>query len=270
MSEIEATFQDLQERLASVPDQILIRWRGTPTPSWDNYSRFVYRASSYEEAVDLARAKARDKGLDEEGFVSYAVVRLFNYLTSRLVETMFLRHPGATAEPEGNKFRDLRLFGQPFDVKLTFPPKARKIPVIRQDLWDPRSLMQTYLQEQGWLRFSPEPRLLVVLADIDAGNNEMTRWRLKRQLPRIEALIGHYMALPSPRVFPKVTFKHKGSDYETTTDILFMVKDQGHYQHVVYRWTDQGFPGVVWHHDWATHAVASRDAADEPPVIQIA
>ena len=108
--------------------------------------------------------------------------------------------------------------------------------------------MQVYLQEQGWLRFSDAPRVLVVLADLDSGNNEMTRWRLKRELTRLDTLVRRNMELPQPRLFPQIPFRYERRRHGILCDILLQVNDRGHFQDIVYRRNAQGMPAAVCHH----------------------
>lgn len=214
-------------------------WSGhRQSREFNNLGNFVYTTYDYDELIRKADKKIREKNLDPF-FKQYTINRYYNYMTTLIIESFFGEHPSIRARKNRrDRFVDFLIANTRFDLKVTFPPKDFSMDRIRSLFENPLPLATWFYKNQSVTRFHAEPRLFLTLVDIDGGNEEETRWVMKKEFGKIKKAVDFYLRDIENREFPSVSFRYDQRDHATKTDIFFIVKESNEYSVICYKWRD--------------------------------
>ena len=164
----------------------------------------------------------------QEEAVNYLMASKYNYLSSKMVESLIFNHPSVT--PTINKIKDVDFFtvNTFWDLKQTILPKGfislmnkngvKELNKIIEMLKNDTSILMKWLYEnQGEMRFSSENRLFVVYVN---SQNYNESWKLKSNLEKISESVNNNLndGLQSK----VIDFNFKGKKYTAKSSLILI------------------------------------------------
>lgn len=156
--------------------------------------------------------------------LNYLYASKYNYLSSKLTENIFFKHPKVI--PTVNKIKSVDFFIDSlfWDLKQTILPKGF---LDKKDLKEsiaeieknPYELIKWLYENQGEMRFGSENRIFVVFVDRDSYSES---WKLKSDLKLLENSINSF--LDNYKTSIDITFTFKGADYKTKSNLILISK----------------------------------------------
>lgn len=205
---------------------------------YNNYGRFIFDTFDYEELLQKAKEKMEEKKLPQE-FLQYTINRWYNYITSVVICDFFGSHQRVKlAENKKDLYVDFLIDGNPFDLKVTFVPKAWSLNRVLRILRDPRDLITYYYKSMGADRAHYEAKIFLVMVDLD--NIGKHPWQMKRQFTEIAKLVKLYLEKTRcTDFFRNFNIYFKGTPITiSAADIIFLVKKGNNFYYVFYVWKD--------------------------------
>lgn len=148
----------------------------------------------------------------------YVVCTWFNHWTTVLIEEHIGLHRRVVPTLKNINGIDIFFDGQPFDLKVTYLPRAYN---IVDAIEHPRNLAVWMYENQGQQRFGADNRIFVILLDQD---NPEKSWELKRHFELIFGKIDRFFDTESVSDADEVVFTYKRRTYTTITKVLLITK----------------------------------------------
>ncbi len=191
---------------------------------WERWSNFIYPVVRLSGVQRRARWFATRCQLSTPDFEEYCIARWYNHHTARLIERIWTRHRRVRAEANHrHQRRDFRLDGQPFELKIVFPPAYLHGAALQAWLAEPLAALRWYYTQQRSPRFHAAPRLFLVLVD---GDNRPERWRRKADLVVLRQAIHQYLAAGTTS-YPSIHFRHtSGRSTAPAAEIVCVLFDE--------------------------------------------
>lgn len=156
--------------------------------------------------------------------LNYLYASKYNYLSSKLTENVFFKHPNVI--PTVNKIKSVDFFIDKsfWDLKQTILPKGfldkRDLKELIEEIEkNPYELIKWLYENQGEMRFGSENRIFVVFID---KANYSESWKLKSDLNLLENSINSF--LDDYKTPIDITFTFKGADYKTKSNLILISK----------------------------------------------
>jgi len=166
--------------------------------------------------------------LIQEETVKYLMASKYNYLSSKMTESLIFNHPSTI--PTINKIKDVDFFTLDtfWDLKQTILPKGfislmnkngvnelnEILEIVRTN---PTTLIKWLYENQGEMRFSSENRFFVVFVDTKNYNDS---WKLKSNIGKISDTINN--TLNNGLQSTTVDFNFKGKNYKSKSTLLLI------------------------------------------------
>lgn len=164
----------------------------------------------------------------QEEAVNYLMASKYNYLSSKMVESLIFNHPSVT--PTINKIKDVDFFTANtfWDLKQTILPKGfislmnknginELSKIIEMVKNDPSILMKWLYENQGEMRFSSENRLFVVYVN---SQNHNESWKLKSDIKNISEVVNNN--LNNGLQSNVIDFNFKGKKYTSKSSLILI------------------------------------------------
>jgi len=173
------------------------------------YVRLIVR---YDELLKRVRSKLHGD------VTNYVVCTWFNHWTTVLIEEHISAH--AEVVPTIKNIRGIDVFfqGQPFDLKVTYWPRAYDASVA---LMNPMDLAIWMYENQGEQRFGADNRLFVVLFD---AKNPEDSWKLKRDFGLVFRRVDAFFDRERVTEKDEVAFTYKSKSYTAVTKTLLITR----------------------------------------------
>jgi hypothetical protein len=156
--------------------------------------------------------------------LNYLYASKYNYLSSKLTENVFFKHPKVI--PTVNKIKSVDFFIDKvfWDLKQTILPKGfldkRDLKELIAEIEkNPYELIKWLYENQGEMRFGSENRIFVVFVDKTSYNES---WKLKSDLNLLEDSINSFLDDYKNPI--DITFTFKGRDYKTKSNLILISK----------------------------------------------
>ena len=175
-------------------------------------TEYVRRIVRYEDLLSNIKAKLHDD------VTNYVICTWFNHWTTVLIEEHISTHKKVIPTIKNIKGIDIFFDGQPFDLKVTYLPRAyNPIDAMR----NPTNLAIWMYENQGAQRFGSDNRLFVVL--LDENDIEMS-WELKRNFDLIFKKIDNFFDMESVSNKDEIVFTYRKKTYTAVTKVLIITK----------------------------------------------
>lgn len=207
---------NLNEIVTQLKETKLFNWGGDFQGSLEKslIKKYIKNNNSISESIDIITNET----------INYLYASKYNYLSSKLTENIFFKHP--TVTPTINKIKSVDFFiGESFwDLKQTILPKAfidKKDfkTAINEVEQNPYELIKWLYENQGEMRFGSENRIFVIFVD---KSNYAESWKLKSNLKLLESSINKFLDKKPPSI--DVTFTFKGTNYKTKSKLILISK----------------------------------------------
>lgn len=207
---------NLNEIVTQLKETKLFNWGGDFQGSLEKslIKKYIKNNNSISESIDIITNET----------INYLYASKYNYLSSKLTENIFFKHP--TVTPTINKIKSVDFFiGESFwDLKQTILPKAfidKKDfkTAINEVEQNPYELIKWLYENQGEMRFGSENRIFVIFVD---KSNYAESWKLKSNLKLLESSINKFLDKKTPSI--DVTFTFKGTNYKTKSKLILISK----------------------------------------------
>jgi hypothetical protein len=207
---------NLDEIVTQLKETKLFNWGGDFQGSLEKslIKKYIKNNTSISASIDSITNET----------INYLYASKYNYLSSKLTENIFFKHP--TVTPTINKIKSVDFFiGESFwDLKQTILPKAfiekRDLKTLIDEVeHNPYELIKWLYENQGEMRFGSENRIFVIFVD---KSNYSESWKLKSDLKLLESSINKF--LDNSKNSIDVTFTFKGADYKTKSKLILISK----------------------------------------------
>jgi hypothetical protein len=207
---------NLNEIVTQLKETKLFNWGGDFQGSLEKslIKKYIKNNNSISESIDIITNET----------INYLYASKYNYLSSKLTENIFFKHP--TVTPTINKIKSVDFFiGESFwDLKQTILPKVfidKKDfkTAINEVEQNPYELIKWLYENQGEMRFGSENRIFVIFVD---KSNYAESWKLKSNLKLLESSINQFLDEQTPSI--DVTFTFKGANYKTKSKLILISK----------------------------------------------
>lgn len=203
---------------------------------YNNYGSFLFKVIDYDEMITLTRAKQHEKGLPDD-FIQYTLNRWYNHLCSLIVHSFFESHPRVrTEQNKRSLYADFYIDGNAFDLKLTFMFKGWPRARVLGALANPTELIKKYYAGGGADRAHYDPKLFIVLFDLDDVSTHA--WRMKRDFARLHQLVRAYLdGTSGSDHLKKFSIIKRRVEYPVkSADLMFLWKQGKQYTGTFYVW----------------------------------
>lgn len=220
-------------------------WNIRQKTDLDKLGNFIYETFDYDELETKIDETIKRENL-ENVFRQYTINRWYNFATSFIIESIFAENPKVQTElNDKNRFVDFYIEGINFDLKTTFPPKRWNYEKVKNALENPLELAKWFYEEQSETRFHSEQRLFLVLVDFNdiKNNQEKERWKMKKEFEKIRKVVNLYLSLEN-REFPIIKFKYGHKEYQTKTDVIFLIKENEKFSYRFFEWKNN-LPKII-------------------------
>lgn len=172
-----------------------------------------------------------------EDFRQYTINRWYNYITSLIVCDFFEKHPRVKPYPDKRgKCADFFIDGKPFDLKMTFVPKAWSPERVLKSLRDPRQLITYYYKAMGTDRAHFGNKIFLVMTDIDEVGTHP--WWMKREFDALEKVVKLYLdRTEGTEFFRNFEIRFKASFVTVSAaDAVFLVRESRNFYYYSFKW----------------------------------
>jgi hypothetical protein len=203
--------KELKKRLAYP-----YKWGRKQNDEFDKLTNFVYRVSSFEEALKETKSRfSKDK--EHENIANYALNRWYNFWSAQAVEKIFCTLPNVKpALDEKDRLVDFSIDGVTFDHKTSIFPKNFRYPIEEAIKKTDELIFWLYRHQSQQQRKHLKNRLFIVLYSSDGEH-----WKLKAEISWLKERIEKYMIGFNPHYLLKFPLE---KNQETLADIIWAIR----------------------------------------------